>query len=106
MTLVKIGTGSRILQPEGPFRVSFWGHISVSGQNIFTKFGGYIANELTQSVECSKHVPLADSGKAPYMQHIGVLEVYVCPRSNGLPKCVEWSKYDYLENPVWRTAAM
>jgi len=24
---------------------------------------------------------------------------------NGLPKCVEWSKYDSFENPVCRTAA-
>jgi len=25
---------------------------------------------------------------------------------NGIPKCVEWFKYDSFENPIWRTAAM
>jgi len=68
MALVKIETGSRILPPEGLFRISFLEHISAPDQDIFTKFGGYVGNEL--------------------------------------PGCMEWSKYDFFENPIWRTAAM
>jgi len=56
MTLVKIETGSRIPSPEGSFRISFFGNISVHGQDIFTKFGGYEGNELALRVEWSKHV--------------------------------------------------
>jgi len=56
MTLVKIGTGSRIPPLEGPFRISFWGHISAPNQDIFTKFGGYVDDELPQGVKWSKHV--------------------------------------------------
>jgi len=56
MTLVKIGTGSRILPPEGPFRISLSGHISVPDHDIFTKFGGYAGNELPRGVEWNKHV--------------------------------------------------
>jgi len=56
MTLVKIETGSGIPPPEGPFRISFSGHISAPDQDIFTKFGEYVGNELSQGVEWSKHV--------------------------------------------------
>jgi len=56
MTLVKTETGNKIPPPEGPFRISFSGNISAPGQDIFTKFGGYIGNELPQGVEWSKHV--------------------------------------------------
>jgi len=56
MTLVKIGTGSRIPPPECPFRMSLCGHISAPDQDIFTKLGGYVGNELPQGVEWSKHV--------------------------------------------------
>jgi len=48
MTLVKIGTGSRIPPPKGPFRISFWGHISAPNQDACTKFGGIVGNELQQ----------------------------------------------------------
>jgi len=56
MTLVKIETKSRIPPPEGPFRISFSGHISAPDQDIFTTFGGYVGSELLQGVEWSKHV--------------------------------------------------
>jgi len=68
MTLVKIKTGSRIPPPEGPFRISFSGHICAFDQDTFTTLGAYV--------------------------------------DNGLAKCVEWSKCDFFENPIWRTAAM
>jgi len=56
ITLVKIGTGSRIPPPEGSFRILFWEHIFAPEQDTFTKFGGYVGNELPQGVESSKHV--------------------------------------------------
>jgi len=56
MTLVKIGTGSRIPPPDVPLRISFWGHIFALDQDIFTKFGGYVGNELARGVEWSNHV--------------------------------------------------
>jgi len=64
MTLVKSRTGSRILPPKGPFRISFLGHISAPNKNIFTKFGGYVGNELPQGVKWSKY----DSFKNPIWQ--------------------------------------
>jgi len=121
MTLVKIETGSRIPPPEGPFRISFLGHISATDQDIFMKFGGYVGNALPQGVECSKHVlfesPIWQTsaihhscnvsafreGISASDQNIFIFGGYV---DNGLPKCVEWSKYDSFENPIWRTAAM
>jgi len=53
MTLVKIETESRNLLPEGPFRISFSGHISAPDKDILTKFGEYVGNELPQGVEWS-----------------------------------------------------
>jgi len=68
MILVKIGTGSRILPPEGPFRISFWWHISAPDQDIFRKFGWYVGNELSQDVEWSKYV----SFKNPIWQMVAM----------------------------------
>jgi len=48
VTLVKIATGSRIPPPEDPLRISFWGHISAPGEDIFTNLGEYVGNELPQ----------------------------------------------------------
>jgi len=56
MTFFEIGTGSRIPPPEGPCRISFSAHISAHDQDIFTKFGGYVGNELPRDVVGSKHV--------------------------------------------------
>jgi len=71
MTLVKIGTGSRIPQPHGPFRILFWGHISAHNQDIFMKFSGYVGNKFPQGVEWSKHVsfknPIWQTVAIPYM---------------------------------------
>jgi len=61
MTLVKIGTGSKIKSPKGPFRILFWGHISAANKDIFTKFGEYVGNELPQGVEWFKHVSFENS---------------------------------------------
>jgi len=47
--------GTRILPPEGPFRITFWEHISAPNEDIFTKFGWYVGNELPQGVKWSKH---------------------------------------------------
>jgi len=55
MTLVKIGTRSRIPPPEGRFQISFSEHTPATDQDIFTKFGGYV-DELPQGVEWSEHV--------------------------------------------------
>jgi len=54
MTLVQIGTRSRILPPEGPFRFSFLRHISARDQGVFTRFGGYVDIELLRCVEWSE----------------------------------------------------
>jgi len=122
MTYVKIETGSRIPPPDGPFRSSFWGHISAPNQDIFTKFGGCVGNEFPQGVEWSKHVSFGNPiWQTAAMHHTcNILEFWErisAPDqnifmefgefvSNGLSKCVEWFKYYYFENPVWRTSAM
>jgi len=77
MTLVKIGTGSRIPQLEDPFRISFWGHISVPDKDTSIKFGPYVGNELPQNVEWSKHVSFENpiwrtaAGHVPLTKHTG-----------------------------------
>jgi len=122
MTLVKIGTGSRIPPPEGPIRISFWGHISAANQDIIRKFGVYVGIELPQGVEWSKHV----SFENPIWRTVAVQHIYKLLSSwerisaadqnmftkfggyvdNGLLKCVVWSRYDSFETPIWQTAAM
>jgi len=76
MTLVKTETGSRILPPEGPFRISFLGHISAPDQETFTKFGGYIGNELPQGL--SKHVSLQN----PIWRTVANYHTYNIPEVN------------------------
>jgi len=71
MTVVKIGTGSRILPPEGWYWISFWGYISAHDYDIFTKFGGCV--DTMGSPKCGmlqirflRKSNLADGGHIPH----------------------------------------
>jgi len=116
MTLVKIETRSRMPPPDGPFQISFSGHISVPSQDIFMKLGGYVDNELPQGVEWSQHISFENPiWQAAAMYHTCNISAFwesiFAPdknifmkfggyMDNGLFRCVKISKYDFFKNPI------
>jgi len=42
---VEIGTGSRILTPGTLFQIQFWGHISATNKDIFTKYVVFVGRK-------------------------------------------------------------
>jgi len=79
MTLVKIGTGSRIPPPEGPFQISFWGLIAAHDQDIFKKFDGYVDNGLPKCVWNGPNmIPL----KINFWRTTALYQIYNIPAVN------------------------
>jgi len=105
MTLVKIGTGSRIPQPEGFFEYRFRS-ISLPLIKLFSRnFGEYVGNKLPQGVKWSKHVsfgnPIWQTAAmqhackiSEFWEHISGSEQNIFTKfcgyvDSGLRKCVE-----------------